>query len=363
MAKKKEVAGSASDTGTAAVQSAGAVASVGLALEKQPMIMIKAISKSYKKKLVLQDVNFEIFENDIFGVVGMSGSGKTTLFELMAGINSPDSGDVLVRSDILLDDKKGSDKGDHPDYYSVFRSISSLKKKFGFASQTPSFYPHLTVGENITLYGDLYGMKKKVLKERAEELLRLVGLEDETETISSELSGGMQRRLDIACSLLHNPKVLFMDEPTSDLDPVMRRQIWTLIKRINSRGTTVVITSHILSEVESLCTKVAILHDRKMWGYGKLSELKQLFRKGLQIRIEFAPPEYGRLIKLLNKKTFSINRIAEQDAQLVLFTPRDDRNTQKILKVVQGMSEKLVKIDVSDASLTEIFEMLAKKKP
>lgn len=245
-------------------------------LKKQPLVMVKNISKSYRKKLVLKDVTFEVFSGDIFGLVGMSGSGKTTLFQIMAGMIKIQAGDVLVRHDIAGPKKKQ----DLPDYLSVFRNQRVIKRHFGFASQLPSFYEHMTVGENLQMYGSLYGMDDKRVKENASRLLGLVDLDDERDTLAGELSGGMQRRLDIACALIHDPKVLFLDEPTSDLDPIMRKQIWKLIQEINRKGTTIVLASHILEEVESLCTKVAIIHDRRVLGYGTLKELKRKFSKG-----------------------------------------------------------------------------------
>ncbi len=245
-------------------------------LNKQPLIMVKNISKSYRKKLVLKDVTFEVFSGDIFGLVGMSGSGKTTLFQIMAGMITIQAGDVLIRHDITGPKKKQ----DLPDYLSVFRNPYIIKRNFGFASQLPSFYEHLTVEENLQMYGSLYGLKDKRIKENTSHLLGLVDLTDERDTIAEELSGGMQRRLDIACSLIHDPKVLFLDEPTSDLDPIMRKQIWKLILEINKKGTTIVLASHILEEVESLCTKVAIIHDKRVLGYGTLKELKGMFKRG-----------------------------------------------------------------------------------
>lgn len=364
MVKKKEEVDKGSKSSNPDVKEPEAVISSDVDLKKLPLISLKGVSKSFGKKLVLKDAEFEICEGDIFGLIGMSGSGKTTLFQLIAGLISPTSGDVLVRRDLLgiKKDKKSKKTKESPDYFSVFRNQKAIQKTFGFASQNPSFYEHLSVKENLMLYGELYGISKKKVKSAIPNLLKLVGLEDEEETIAGDLSGGMQRRLDIACSIIHEPKVLFMDEPTSDLDPIMRRHIWKLIKDINSRGTTVVLTSHILEEVENLCIKVGILHNKGVLGHGKLSELKKLFRKGQQIRIELDPPNYDALLKKVKKRNLTVDRISEQADQIVIFCPRNDKNTEKILNLVRDAKEKLVKIDISDANLTEIFEALARKK-
>jgi ABC-2 type transport system ATP-binding protein len=324
--------------------------------KNQPLIMIKNISKSYRKKLVLKDLDFEVFPGDIFGVVGMSGSGKTTLFQLMSGMITIQAGDVLVRRDALAPPPRSA----QPDYVSVFRNHSLIKKNFGFASQFPSFYEHLTAEENLLMYAALYGLSKKKAKENTNRLLKLVNLESERDTVAAELSGGMQRRLDIACSLVHDPKVLFLDEPTSDLDPVMRKQVWALIQEIQSKGTTIVLASHILEEVENLCTKVAILQDKKIVGYGTLKELKSIFKRPKQIRIELEQGKYEPIIKKLRKEK-AIAKIIKKDNMLVIFARPDDRLTRKIIKAVESSKDKLVSFEVADASLTEIFETVTKK--
>jgi ABC-2 type transport system ATP-binding protein len=327
-------------------------------LKKQPLITIKNISKSYRKKLILKDVSFDVFSGDIFGVIGMSGSGKTTLFQLMSGLLSAQDGDILVRRDLFFGDKP---KKNIPDYISVFRNQGLIKQHFGFASQMPSFYEHLTVEENLHMYGSLYSMPKKKIKENAERLLRLVDLVSEKDTLASELSGGMQRRLDIACSLIHEPRVLFLDEPTSDLDPVMRKQIWALIKEIKSKGTTIVLASHILEEVENLCTKVAILHHRSVMGYGTLDELKRVFKKSRHVKVELEKGDYKHLVSRL-KKEKGVEKVVQKGNKLEISVHSDDKIVRKVIRIVESSKDRLVSLDVSDTTLTEIFEALTRKQ-
>jgi ABC-2 type transport system ATP-binding protein len=323
--------------------------------KSQPLVVVKALTKGFKSKLVLKDVSFDVFQGDIFGLIGMSGSGKTTLFQLMAGIMTPDAGDVLVKRDLFY--QKGKDV---PDYLSVFKNLLLVKRNFGFASQMPSFYEHLTVEENLYLYGALYGLNKKAIRDSASRLMRLVQLTDDKDTIASELSGGMQRRLDIACALIHEPKVLFLDEPTSDLDPIMRKQIWSVIKDISAKGTTIILASHILEEVENICDKVAILHEKRIMGYGTLRELKEIFKRGRQVRVELEGHDYSSLIKSL-RSTKGIERTFEKSGRLIIVVEKDDAAIKRIIKSIDSSKTKLVSLEVSDATLGEIFETLAKK--
>jgi ABC-2 type transport system ATP-binding protein len=240
------------------------------------ILSIKSISKQFHNKYILSDISFDIADKDVFGIIGMSGSGKTTLFQMMTGFLGADSGDILVRSNVILPKNTNT-----PQYVSVFKNQNSVKKKFGFASQMPSFYEHLTVEENLFLYSSLHNIPAKKAKTSVDRLIKLVNLYDDKKTIASELSGGMQRRLDIACSLVNDPKVLILDEPTSDLDPVMRKHIWALVKSINDLGTTVIISSHMIEEIEFLCNKVAILNEQKLLGYGTLPDLRRILKKSL----------------------------------------------------------------------------------
>ncbi|HII71585.1 TPA: ABC transporter ATP-binding protein [Candidatus Woesearchaeota archaeon] len=355
--RKKEVK-EGKDSKDASKDGAKEKIDMSMSLENKAFLSVKSLSKRFRKKLVLKDVDFEVEEKDIFGVVGMSGSGKSTLFHLMAGVFKQTSGDVLIRRDVLFD----KDAPQQPDYVSVYRNLTRARKKIGFASQTPSFYEHLTVEENMKLYGSMHGICGKRLQENMKRLLRMVGLEDEKETVSAQLSGGMQRRLDIALALLHEPKILFLDEPTSDLDPVMRIQIWALIKEINQQGTTILIASHILEEIEQLCTKIAILHGKRIVGYGSLEELKGLFARYQEVRIRLESGNYDNLMRKLRRESLVIDKMFEKEGVLVVYTRREGKNLSSILKLIEQIDERILSLDISEAHLTEIFEMLAKKE-
>jgi len=311
------------------------------------IILLKGISKSYSKKKVLQNVELDIQKGEIFGIIGMSGSGKTTLLEILIGFQRPDTGDVLFL--------------DNGDYKSVFKGQSRVKQLFGFAAQAPSFYEKLTVEENLRYFGTMYGLSEKRIRENINKLLPLVGLTDERDSIADELSGGMQKRLDIACAMIHGPDVLILDEPTADLDIVLRKQIWDLVKRINSVGTTVIISSHFLQELESICYRIAIINKRTTTMVGKVSELREKYTRLSEIIVHTRPGKYAAVIKSLLDKNVAISRHALHGTDLILSVEDPEPVLHQLIHVLEAHKEFLVNIEVKKPSLDEIFESIAEK--
>ncbi len=303
------------------------------------LIQVRELSKSFGKRLVIKKVNFDIEENEIFGVIGINGSGKTTLLKLIVGYYKPDSGAVFYQGRPLS------------------KSLKQLKKDFGFTTQESSFYPKLTVIENIRYFGSLYGLKKSQIEINMRRILALVELEESANMLAEHLSGGMQRRLDMACSLIHNPKILILDEPTEDLDPLLRKDVVRLIKKINSLGTTVIITSHLLDDIESLCDRIAILHDRGIIKIGNIEELRHLYDKKEEIHLETLSGNYEGIIRSLNISEFLV-----EDGKLVIFTSDAEKTLHNILHIIENMKEKLLYVDIRKPSLREVFETVTNKK-
>ncbi len=231
------------------------------------IIQFKNLYKGYGNAAVLENLNLEINKGELFGIIGMSGSGKTTLLKTMIGFLEPESGDVRYYS---TKDKE---------HRSVFKNEDASRRTFGFSTQMPSFYPKLTTEENMDHFATLYGIEKKKRKSTIKDLLSLTGLEEYNKLLADELSGGMEKRLSIACSLVHKPSVLILDEPTADLDPVLRKETWHLIKEINKQGTTIIVASHLLDELEKNCDRIGILHDKKISNVGTPAALKKEYTK------------------------------------------------------------------------------------
>jgi ABC-2 type transport system ATP-binding protein len=323
------------------------------------ILRIKDLTKKFGHKTILNKVNLDIKSGEIFGIIGLSGSGKTTLLNTIIGFLHPEGGDVMFKLEHLLDYKD-----DTLSYRSVFKNTDDIKKSFGFAAQSPSFYRKLTSMENLSYFGDLYNLSSDVKKTNSEILLQLMGIYESRNLQASNMSGGMQKRLDIACALIHDPKLLILDEPTSDLDPILRKQMWYLIKQINEKGTTIILSSHFLDELELLCDRVGILYEGQIIKAGTPNEIKNYYSKEEEIRLETSPGKYNKIINALKKDTkeLSIKRMAIEDNKLIIYTQKAERSLHQVLHILENQDEILIDVTVEKPTLHEVLERLITTK-
>ena len=318
-----------------------------------PIFKVKNITKVYDRKIVLDDISLDINAGEIFGIIGASGSGKTTLLNILIGFIKPESGDVLFRHEHLLESK------DSGIFRSVFKDPDALKRIVGMASQTPSFYNILTVKENIQYFAALYSLSKDTIKANTSTLINLMDLQGSENRHAEKLSGGMQRRLDMACALVHDPKILILDEPTADLDPLLRNHIWRLVKKINKRGTSIVLASHHLSELESLCTRIAIIKEGKILAVGTPNEIKERFSKHEEIHLETFPGNYSLISNIKDKDVLKeIYKIEDKGTKLVIYTSKPEMVLNEIIKKLDEHKETIVDLKVTRPTLDEIFIMI-----
>ncbi|PLW80612.1 hypothetical protein C0585_01685 [Candidatus Woesearchaeota archaeon] len=318
------------------------------------IIRLKDIVKQYGNNLVLDHINLDIFSGEIFGIIGASGSGKTTLLSTLIGFLKTDSGDVLFKQEHLLDFYDSTEP-----FRSVFKKQNDVKRIFGFASQDPSFYSKLTVAENLDYFGTLYGLSKIDRQTNSKTLINLMGLTSAKDSLAENLSGGMQKRLDIACALVHDPKVLILDEPTADLDPFLRKHFWKLIKKINKKGTTIILASHNLAELEVLCNRVGILHQSKVASVGTPDQLKDQYSKDEEIHLETFPGNYDVIKDSIKHK--NITKMENKGTELVIYTSQAEQVLHEILHIIEKNKESLIDVRLSKPSLDEVFLSLAKK--
>ena len=227
-------------------------------------LTLNNIYKRFGKKTVLEDLSLNMYRGEILGLIGRSGCGKSTLIKILVGYYNADKGHILFNG---------------KDIKSNFEAVKSL---VGYTTQENSFYEMLTVKENMSYYANLYGMKRKERKKRIEELLFAVNLHHAKNTLAGDISGGMKRRLDFAISLLHNPQLVILDEPTTGLDPVLVDNFWKIVTSIvKKQKIAVLVSSHLLSEVKNYCTKAAVMADGKIKtiiSIKKSTKLERLFK-------------------------------------------------------------------------------------
>jgi len=311
-----------------------------------PLFRINNVTKVYGKHVVLNGIKLDIMPGEILGVIGASGSGKTTLLNTLIGFIQPEKGDVLFRLHHLLDFKEKAS------FRSVFKNMDAVKNLYGFASQVPSFYGKLSVKENLEFFGKLYNLSPEAIKNNSETLLNLMDLKKSELLGAEHLSGGMERRLDIACSLMHDPDILILDEPTADLDPVLRLHIWDLVKKINKKGTTILLSSHNLHELETFANRVAILKDGKIVEVGSPSQITSKYSRGKELRLETYPGNYDKIMHGLRK---GVKGFSKEGTQLVIKVTNPATVLDTLLKRLDSLHENILDLKISRPTLEEVF--------
>lgn len=222
------------------------------------MIRIEHLSKTFDSIKAVDDISLEINKGEIFGFLGPNGAGKTTTISIISGLLKPDSGKIVVDSLDLKSD------------------LQTIKKMMGVVPQEMAFYEELSAKENLLFWGKLQGVKRKILEERIHTYLEATGLLGRENDPLKKYSGGMKRRINLIIGLIHQPKLLLLDEPTIGIDVQTRLNIFKLIKQASSQGTTILYTTHNLQEAEELCHRIAIMDHGKILARGTLEELIQI---------------------------------------------------------------------------------------
>jgi ABC-2 type transport system ATP-binding protein len=219
-------------------------------------IEVHDLTKRFGDFTAVDRISFDVREGEIFGFLGANGAGKSTAIRMLCGLLEPSSGGAAVGG------------------FDISRDPDKVKAAIGYMSQRFSLYEDLTVGENIDFYGRVYGLSWQAIQERKQWALEVTSLADRERSITGTLSGGWKQRLALGCAVLHQPKIVFLDEPTSGVDPVMRRRFWELINRLSLEGVTILVTTHFLEEAE-YCNDIIMINAGKIIATGSPGELKR----------------------------------------------------------------------------------------
>ncbi|WP_346915111.1 ABC transporter ATP-binding protein [Clostridium sp.] len=305
------------------------------------IIEVKNISKRFNDKLVLDNISYEVKEGEIFGFIGPNGAGKSTLINIMTSLLTPDNGTIEICG------------------YDILTEPIKAKECMGYVPQELALMEDLNAYDNLEFFGALYGLKGKLLKERIAEALKVTGLEETKRQKVKKFSGGMKRRLNIAVSILHHPKVLILDEPTVGVDPQSRNHIFSFIKNICKEwGTTVIYTSHYMEEIEELCKRVFIIDLGKEVSYGDREEIKASVFSNNKVIIETQEISGETIMKL--KDVEGMDKVSDKDNVLTL-TIDSKFKLASVLSLLEKERVNIKKISYEEAKLEDVFLSLTGK--
>lgn len=306
------------------------------------VIEIKDLVKKYDDNIAVDNINLSIEEGEIYGILGPNGAGKSTTISIVCSLLRPSSGEVKI----LGEDIK--------------RNSLKIKKFLGLVPQSIAVYSDFTAYENVKFFGELYGLRGNKLKESIEKSLEFTGLLEVKNKKAKEFSGGMLRRLNIACAIIHNPKILIMDEPTVGIDPQSRNHIMQSVKELNKQGVTIVYTTHYMEEAEALCSKIAIIDKGKIIVEGSKEELKDMVsdKRTLNIGLDDI---YKMNIEAL-RNIEGVLDINIDENNLIITSSKDVNNLDKIIKVVSEQNVKITDLGFKEITLETVFLSLTGKK-
>ena len=294
----------------------------------EAIVQVRDLKKSYGEVEALRGVSFEIAEGEVFGLLGPNGAGKTTTIEILEGMRQADGGTATVSG---LDPQKGG---------------AQFKRTVGAVLQSTSLPDKLRVEEALSLFAQLYGSRAD-----RETLLRRFGLEEKRHAFYGKLSGGQKQRLAIALALVHQPRVVFLDEPTAGLDPQVRREIYDIIEELRADKKTVLLTTHYIEEAERLCDRVAIVDHGKVIALGTPRELKQRSAGTTRIEVSLAKPIEPTELRALE----GVVDCRGLDGRTVLHSTRPPQTIVALVKHLEAHGNELQSLEIATPSLEDVF--------
>lgn len=304
------------------------------------MIEIEGISKSFGNIKAVDSISFNVKSGEIFGFLGPNGAGKSTTLNILSTLLTPDEGRIHINDLDLWEHKK------------------ACQLQIGVVPQDIALYADLSALDNVLFWGGLYGLPKASLKAKALEALEMVGLSDRMKDSIKTYSGGMKRRINLACSILHNPKILLLDEPTAGVDIQSRNHIFEVIEKLRDEGMTIVYTTHYLDEVERLCNNIAIIDGGKIIAQGNLETLGKISDIKDVVRVQTSTMNTKAVDSIrfsLPTSSFTSENTIELECTDIAY------DTSRLIEVTQNAGIRIESIDTRKADLESIFLKLTGK--
>lgn len=297
-------------------------------------VQVENLTRRFGDFVAVDDISLTVSKGEIFGFLGPNGAGKSTTIKMLTGLLTPTSGKGLVGG------------------YDIMRESEEIKKNIGYMSQRFSLYDDLTVEENINFYSGIYGVSSSGKKVKMEWVLEMAGLIDRRKSVTKTLAGGFKQRLALGCAILHEPPIIFLDEPTSGVDPVSRRNFWNLIYDLARGGTTIFVTTHYMDEAD-YCNSLSLIYKGKIIAQGTPSQLKQEVMKQDVLEIEV-----DRYVDAMD--VLSLNDIESAIfGSLIHVTIADSEHmTPEIKKILEASGINVIRINKIVPSLEDVFVSL-----
>jgi ABC-2 type transport system ATP-binding protein len=307
-------------------------------------IEVKDLTKRFGKFTSVDNISFDVKEGEVFGFLGANGAGKSTTIKMLCGILEPTSGDAIVAG------------------FSIMNDPDNVKRNIGYMSQKFSLYSDLSVEENINFFSSIYGLEGNKLEERKKWVLKTAGLEDRKNSLTGTLSTGFKQRLALGCAVIHEPKIVFLDEPTGGVDPISRKNFWDLINELSEQGITVFVTTHYLDEAE-FCNRIMMIDAGKIIAGGSPGELKKNYLANVIFEAECTRPDEA--INILDEmKWIKSTAFFGEYVHITLNNTETDRSEQRKNEVINILKDKgiaVTRIEHISPSLEDVFVNLLEK--
>ncbi|MFY9174261.1 MAG: ABC transporter ATP-binding protein [Peptococcia bacterium] len=306
------------------------------------LVKINNLVKRYNQVIAVDNLSLDIAEGEIFGFLGPNGAGKSTTINAICGLVKPTQGEILIDGLIIKNEPL------------------KVKERLGLVPQEIALFPTLKARENVEFFGKLAGLKGEQLKNKVQEALELVGLAEHSKGLAKNFSGGMKRRLNIACAIVHQPRLIIMDEPTVGIDPQSRNHILETVRLLNKRGSTIIYTSHYMEEVEAVCSRIAIIDQGRLIACGSKEELKSLVAEEEKLLIEVLDYDYNTLAQLKDIRGVKDAHLTGNTLEIIVTSAQ--KVLQDVMVFLAQHGVRIKGVNLMEPDLETVFLSLTGKR-